>query len=198
MSNIIQNNFTGNEAWKNANPRHVFENIKTLLKKRWDEVAKYDHCKLGDGGNKWAIFKRNGNTIEGTRHTLYLNEKYCTCGRWQEFNLPCVHFVVYVRQMRCYSTFEEFLEGPHIHDMYRQGSAIQCYAENITPVATTLITSDGKTVEPKSTARAGRPKKKRIRSISKVTPSYTKKRVCSNCKEEGHNIRTCPFPPSVD
>ena len=65
---------------------------------------------------------------------------------------------------------------------------------NIHPICMETIGADGSTLPPKlSTKRqSGRPKTKRFRKRSRW--AYEPERsniVCSDCKQRGHNIRTC-------
>ena len=189
ISLIIQQNASEYEKWKDSDETEVVKNVKDILKKSWDVEPSYENCCLRSDGLRYAVFRKGSDT----RHVLYLEKKYCTCGEWQEHRYPCVHMVVYLRQLRVVECFEDLLDSEYVADIYRQGSVVKCYESNIIPVATTLVECDGETTAPKVAAKAGRPTKKRLRKrVPKAKPDGTVLKKCSNCHEEGHNACTCP------
>ena len=198
VSQVIEQNATEYKKWKDSNPSAVVENVREELKKRWDLIPKYEICCLRSDGSRYVVYSKNDQSYEGTRHTLYLDLQYCTCGKLQEHRLPCMHTMVYLKQCNVVDSFEDLLDSQYIPLLYRQGSIIKCFENNIIPPASTLIESDGKTLEPKRVRPAGRPAKKRLRkSRAAVQPDKVPK-LCSKCKQPGHNIKTCTNAPYVD
>ena len=56
-------------------------------------------------------------------NVLTLQEKTCSCGRWQEYKYPCSHAVVYFRRWEDMS-FLDIIQQ-HVHDYYRNKSMQQ-------------------------------------------------------------------------
>ena len=65
-------------------------------------------------------------------NVLYIQEKTCSCGRWQEYKYPSRHAVAYFRKWEDMS-FPDILQQ-HVHDYYRNKSMHQIYEHTIFPV----------------------------------------------------------------
>ena len=198
VTHIIQNNANMYNRWNKCDNDEVLSNVQKILKARWSYVAKYDHCSVGNGGNVFAVFAKGKDSKSGSRHTLYVDEEFYTCGVWQEHKYPCIHMVVYLRQANVCSSLDDLFDSKYIPFLYCEGAVKKCYCNNIIPMACSLVETDGKTTAPQQFKRAGRPKKKHIRKTSKVNPSNKTQRICSRCLEQGHNVRTCTNAPQND
>ena len=56
-------------------------------------------------------------------NVLTIQEKTCSCGRWQEFKYPCRHAMAYFRKWEDMS-FPDILDQ-HVHDYYKNKSMQQ-------------------------------------------------------------------------
>ena len=64
-------------------------------------------------------------------NVVTIQEKTCSCGRWQEYKYPCRPAMAYFRKWEDMS-FMDFLQQ-HVHDYYRNKSMQQIYGYNIFP-----------------------------------------------------------------
>ena len=82
-----------------------------------------------------------------------------------------------------------------VGDYHKFGSVKKTLKQNIFPVSTDSLKSDGTTLPPIVKKRgAGCPKTKRIRHRSEYQMGEDSPIICSNCGCRGHNKRTCPNP----
>ena len=58
-------------------------------------------------------------------NVLTIQEKTCSCGKWQEYEYPCRHAVAYFRKW-AYMSFPDILQQ-HVHDYCRNKSMQQIY-----------------------------------------------------------------------
>ena len=65
-------------------------------------------------------------------NVLAIEEKTCSCGKWQEYKYPCRHAMAYFRECEDMS-FPDIIQV-HVHDYYENKSMQQIYAHNIFPV----------------------------------------------------------------
>ena len=126
----------------------------------------------------------------GRTHIVNVPNRTCTCGKWQEYDYPCVDAFAYFRlyEERSY----EYIIDKHVGKFYRYETQHQLLAFSITPVVVDNLVKDGVTKPPATGEKrqAGRPKKTRIRSRSKFK-SEDSPVICSLCHERGHNRLTC-------
>ena len=128
-----------------------------------------------------TIFHVQDIKIPENFRVVNLNEKNCTCDRYSELGIPCLHAAAAIAFKRedisNYCNKERTVE-----------SLKNAYSINIIPVDISehLISPINL---PKFQHRRGRPKLNRIRSVSDI--NLTSKIRCSNCKQAGHNKRTC-------
>ena len=61
-------------------------------------------------------------------NALTIQEKTCSCGRWQKYEYPCSHAVTYLRIWEDMS-FPDILQQ-HVHDYHRNKSMQQIYGYN--------------------------------------------------------------------
>ena len=79
-------------------------------------------------------------------NVLTIQEKTCSCGRWQDCKYPCRHAVAYFRKWEA-MPFLDIIQQ-HVHDYYRSRSMQQIYGYNISPVVQDQIRYDGETNPP--------------------------------------------------
>ena len=73
-------------------------------------------------------------------NVLTIQEKTCSCGRWQEYKYPCRNSMAYFRKWEDMS-FLDILQQ-HVHDYYRNKSMQQIYGYNIFPLVQDQIRYD--------------------------------------------------------
>jgi len=140
--------------------------------------------------------------------SLSTEMKACDCGKWQDNGYPCIHACAYYK-LYAKSSFGVMLE--EVDPLLTFESNQLLFTENIIPVCTQKITSDGVTYAPLfSKKKPGRQRKKRYDGTTtpKSSPSKTetmeqwaetneiflsklKTKKCGYCGMLGHNKRTC-------
>ena len=124
-----------------------------------------------------------------TRHIVHPAERQCTCGKWQDMNIPCRHAMAYFGKWNGFE-LDQVLKD-HVHYYFRYKSMQTLYTPNICPVVTDTVEFDGKTRPPQEKNAPGRPKKKRFRRRSRFVDHQKSPIKCSICGNRGHNARTC-------
>jgi hypothetical protein len=116
----------------------------------------------------------------------------CTCGKWQEQDLPCIDAVAYFRHAK--ERDQEWIFTREVSKFYSVRNHNEMFRKNICPVTTDFITTDGITLPPSGTGRGqvGARKKKRLRPQRNYIDVPTAKYKCKVCQKLGHNTRTCP------
>ncbi|KAL6544076.1 hypothetical protein OROGR_010573 [Orobanche gracilis] len=157
------------------------------------EASKKDamNCIVYVGGNRTFEVSHctDGNKV------VNLIERTCTCMKWQMTGIPCSHSVAaifdergkpqdYVDQIFSKGTFLKTYYW-HIHPVPDKEDWPECNYDDILP--------------PNVKIAPGRPKKKRIREEGEPSNTYKISRKgtkikCGNCKNEGHNAKTCKMP----
>lgn len=129
------------------------------------------------------------NPLTSKTRIIKLDEKSCSCGEWKEMGFPCRHGAYIIKELkRDVSAF--------VDPVYTLEYLKEVYKSRIVPVERELLLNDQTTEPPKVIKKAGRPKKRRIRSRGEVNPAS--QLTCSRCLERGHNIRTCAGPKRGD
>ena len=124
-------------------------------------------------------------------NVLTIQEKTCSCGRWQEFKYPCRHVMAYFRKWEDMS-FPDILHK-QVHEYYKNRSMQQIYEYNVFPVVQDQIRYDGETNLPMVGARqSGCPKTKCLQKWSHFIDPDESAIKCTICGKGGHNCRTCP------
>ena len=122
-------------------------------------------------------------------HTVIPEYDWCSCGRWQEYGIPCRHAMavfMWEKRPREYCTKRTSYYHKYV-------SLKNLYEGNHTPVTINHLVPDGVTTPPPTTRQAGRPKKKRMRSKTEFFDNREKSgKHCSFCGKPGHNRTTCP------
>jgi hypothetical protein len=126
-----------------------------------------------------TVFEVRGNAI----FVVNLAARECTCRRWQQSGLPCMHTVAVCNRLgrSFYDYCSEFLTV----ERYRE-----TYSGTIFPIPDmdSFDFSVGATeVLPPKQRTSDKPRRKR----SNPNKTSTLVRLCSRCKQTGHNKATC-------
>ena len=127
------------------------------------------------------------------QYVVNIHRNTCSCRRWDLTGIPCPHgFAAIVYDGR---NPEDFVDWFYTIEAYQKA-----YSPVIYPVPSSeqwLHTAYETLEPPPSRAHPGRPKKLQKRRPNERTPTGRIPRrqsgvLCSECKEMGHNKRTCP------
>jgi hypothetical protein len=124
-------------------------------------------------------------------HNVEVINRWCSCGKWQEHDVPCIDAVAY------YCIHEEkpldYIFEKCIHAWYKYESHQKLFSKNIVPVVIDQLVMDGETCPPNNKGKwqAGRPKVRHIQNRSKYTVAEESPIICSLCQQRGHNKKTC-------
>ncbi|KAJ4726137.1 Zinc finger, PMZ-type, partial [Melia azedarach] len=125
----------------------------------------------------------------GTVEVVHLQEKTCSCRRFDLSQLPCAHALAACRHI-CLS------HNSLCAHYYTTNTWMNAYAESIHPVGNDvdwLIPSEVREIivhPPRQRPPVGRRRKQRIPSIGEDVM----RRMCSRCHQRGHNRATCKNP----
>jgi hypothetical protein len=157
------------------------------------EIADIPLLKFKDrlrSSHRYRVFE-SGNGVyqvqvpdSGSKFIVNLAQRTCTCMNFQEYVGPCTHAITACR-------FEA--EDPYVYFYwaYRMRSYRKTYQNPMIPVSIEDLASDSRIYPPKLGKLRGRPKTKRIRRGA----WNRQPRQCRNCKQTGHNIRSCTGIP---
>ena len=119
-----------------------------------------------------------------------MQERKCSCNRFQIDQLPCPHALAILKQMN---------QDPYKYcsNFYTKETLLATYEETVHPIPnqTTwnipIQEQQIKVQPPEGRIKAGRPKKRRI----KAQWAYTRHNKCGRCAQLGHNRKTCRNAP---
>ena len=170
----------------------VNPNIVKVFEKRWNACSDLIITQDQNNANNFLVQRRENTLLERNQfHQIWTEQKVCSCGRWQEFAIPCVDAMAYFRYY-CKMSFTDVLKH-HVAKYHTFQAEHDILKYNVNPVVLETLVKDEKTLPPRATSanRTGRPKTKRLR-VRNVAPSTDRKPIqCSVCHEVGHNSRTC-------
>jgi hypothetical protein len=132
-----------------------------------------------------VCYVSNVASIPPIKRRVNLNSRQCTCGYTSQFGIPCRHIVACLESLGKLSSVFDLFDSCYTVPSY--SSAFSSKAIYI-PLSTEL-SKDTSSLPAKVLKKAGRPKKKRIRSNGEEGVSITFR--CSKCYQSGHNKRTC-------
>ncbi|KAI5657038.1 hypothetical protein M9H77_25831 [Catharanthus roseus] len=104
--------------------------LKALVELIFNKLVKYfhQHCEEAENFGIYMVkspirVSCTGNNI----YTLRLNNKFCSCGKWQTYTLPCSHVLAVCREneSRTYS---------YVPEIYSRQTYIKTYQANFHPV----------------------------------------------------------------
>jgi hypothetical protein len=117
---------------------------------------------------------------------ININCKSCTCGRWQEEGLPCVHACAVAITAKI--DVLGFCAAP-----FHATEVLGCYSGALQPVLLNELQPTTSRLPPKFKVPPGRPRTKRVASSgSREERLNTKFRgKCARCRQPGHYEATC-------
>jgi hypothetical protein len=113
-----------------------------------------------------------------------LNQKYCDCTDFNEYQSPCSHAIAAAKFLR--------IDSIELFDQYFTTQTYEStYRHTVLPVSIENLPRDDSIKPPILRKAAGRPRTKRVRK-----GQWSRKQTrCGNCLEWGHNRRRCTNQP---
>jgi len=154
------------------------------LKYMW----RYSHKDGGQNDEMLGEVKGVTKDLVHWRHTVDLQERKCTCRRWQVTSLPCTHALCIITSIRGCN-----IEG-YVHEYYSVAKFKKAYEKSGKPMTDSKqwpkVDPGFKLWPPILKRAAGRPRKRRYKSAAEGgTVRRTTK--CTRCKQFGHMAKTC-------
>lgn len=119
-------------------------------------------------------------------HTVNLQSKTCTCGRFQANSIPCSHVSAFLENLQELH-LPSFRPHHYIPKVFQVDTWYQTYSQNILPISISKIPVSHQIAAPtQQQNKRGRPKIKRF-----LPGSSTGSHACRKCGKCGHNRRTC-------
>lgn len=129
----------------------------------------------------------------GNQHAVYLDDRRCDCGKYQQSRIPCSHAIA------CIQSYVGTDPYTYVDPYYRIDVARQTYNGTFHPVRHRHYWPPmrGKrwTPNPAMIRKKGRPKSTRIRNEMDWKEPTTHTNACKKCNQPGHNSRTCTNVP---
>ncbi|KAH0662483.1 hypothetical protein KY284_027414 [Solanum tuberosum] len=127
------------------------------------------------------------------RYIVNLNTKMCSCGRFQNDEIPCGHGIAVLRYKRLHETdyCSPFYSLKNFQDTYAiPVEPLPCESTWDIP----SYVSEPKLMPPGPKRAAGRPQLERWKGFADVKFKRSKV-TCSRCRQVGHNMTTCSNYP---
>ncbi|CAH9117798.1 unnamed protein product [Cuscuta epithymum] len=176
------------QIWTHMN-RNIARNTFTKLAKVPHETLEQNYLKcmkLKVIPSSEAIF-----TVSemNTSFIVNLEEKNCTCRRFQVDELPCIHALAVLKKMN--QEPYKFCSSYYLKDTMQQ-----TYQRTVHPIPDQgtwpMNTCDQmKIYPPHGRKKSGRPKKQRYKAHWESTSTHK----CGKCGNQGHNRKTCRNAP---
>ena len=116
-----------------------------------------------------------------------LGIKSCTCKRYDELQIPCVHALKVI-------TSRHLQVHEYCSTKFLSTSIVAAYSEPFTPAILLGLVPETNRRPPAYRNLAGRPRKRRISSRGERNPNNKFRGRCSRCKQHGHYSGTCRNP----
>ncbi|KAL3641418.1 hypothetical protein CASFOL_016386 [Castilleja foliolosa] len=131
-----------------------------------------------------------------TYHAVDLDQRSCSCKKWDYTGIPCCHAVAAIWKMKLKP--EDFVD-----DCFHKQTYLRSYKPIMRPLIDRSLwpkTGHEPVLPPILRNKPGRPKKKRKRGADEGRQSYKLSRAsaslkCRKCHQYGHNTRTCKGAP---
>ncbi|KAJ9568363.1 hypothetical protein OSB04_004329 [Centaurea solstitialis] len=149
---------------------------------------------IWNGGSKYQV---NGPWLDNV--VVDMSEKVCSCRRWELIGIPCKHAVATIWTINSNGA-EVGMPEFWVDEVYWLDTWKKMYSFHLEPINGPKMwpksTCPTKLLPPTHHKQVGRPKKKRVKSVTEITDGKRLKRVgktvrCVKCGKEGHNKRTC-------
>ena len=110
--------------------------VEQHFKKNWAKAATFEVHETNNG--EYLVSSRGSHRAEG--HVINPTHEMCTCGYWQEYQVPCCHACAYgCMKLECEA---DFLSSQYIDNIHRFCSLQELYAVNINPVILDTVLFD--------------------------------------------------------
>ena len=166
------------ELYSGKRDRDVVPWVKQLVTKRWKMTAAYVVKEITARRGEFKINEVAGDDSEDERERPVGEEEvvvpqgpaqvlkpqvpHCSCGKWQEFQIPCRHAIAYYRHWGEHNL--DWIMENVVDDIWRMKTLKTLYEPNLYPVMLHNIRPDGITEPPAARRQAGRPKQNRFRA----------------------------------
>ena len=197
MEIIIKTIYDTNKRYKGK--IGIIERVRDHIKNSYNNSAGFQVIPTDENAGLFTVIRTLqvlGEPI--TSHNLNVIHKTCTCGKWQEFNIPCIDAVAYLRLFKD-KNLQNILNEDVSH-LYDYATLQKLYKNNVNGVALSTIPSDGHTKPTKRSCKRqpGRPKTLRYRKRCKYENEEDSIIKCKICTRHGHNARTCNLRTEID
>ena len=157
------------------------------------ELCEYASNQIGSSVPYLASYKYSPTNVDQVYvvYTDHLNQwqinlanKTCTCKRYDELQLPCVHALKVI-------TAERLRLQDHCSTIFHATSLALAYSSPFMPAVLTGLQAEANRQPPSYRNLAGRPRKRRISSAGEQNANNKFRGKCSRCGQTGHYTRTC-------
>ncbi|XP_050258846.1 uncharacterized protein LOC126703818 [Quercus robur] len=123
------------------------------------------------------------------RHEVNLRQNTCSCQKWQVYKIPCSHVIAVCK-------YQGISAMRYIDRCYHLEEQVACYAPRFRIVQDSVHWNEPNfpVLYPNVKLRRekGRPRTTRLRNEMDEGAEHQPRPLCSLCRQEGHNRRTCP------
>jgi hypothetical protein len=181
------------DKWRNSE-HGVNPTIEHKLRGQWKKVDHFQVVSVQRENVNFMIKRTYENLVQSpAEYNLSTTQRMCSCGKWQEYNYPCIDALAWLKQHEGRTI--DFVLTHYVSNFHTFEYEKEFLMVNINPVCRQNIKCDGVTFPPKELEikRTGRPKTKRLRCRpAPPNPNArAEKPKCRKCGRTGHNIRTC-------
>jgi hypothetical protein len=157
--------------------------VKALNAKSRGLVGYSIHKGLGHIAEISGVYR----DLTPSRHTVNLEQRTCTCKRWELTGLPCNHAISLICSYRGLE-LEDYVDNYYFVSKFK--SAYEGWIEPIPDKTQWPQVHLGFKLWPPVLKRAaGRPRKRRIKSVAEG--GSRKRKRCKRCHQLGHMQKTC-------
>ena len=174
----------------------IIPEITLILKKRFESCSGFTIIQMNKQSEYYVTRSMKKHGDREVCHTVDINDRVCTCGKWQDHQYPCIDGVAVFKIIKKMK-FEDILYN-NVPKFYFLETQEAIYSNTIEPVIIDTVRPDGETLPPELTGklRPGAPKKNRLRfrppkTKVKENNSIQPKATCKRCGEFGHYAKTC-------
>ncbi|WVZ88391.1 hypothetical protein U9M48_034918 [Paspalum notatum var. saurae] len=131
---------------------------------------------------------RDHSKLEDMRHSVDLDNRTCTCNKWQITGLPCTHALSFINSLRNRSVED------YVDDYYSVAKFKKVYEGVVMPMTDRTqwprVDMGFKLWPPLLKRSAGRPRTRRIMGVEEGG-KIKKQMKCKRCGQFGHMMKTC-------